>query len=236
MTRVPFASILIATFACFDVCAIGAIAAEPPVGNGVHYVYVVRHGSYDREPGAGDDRVHNGLNAVGHEQARLVGVRLASLPVHIDRLVSSELLRAKQTADDIGKVLHMTPSREASLDECHPTSIDTSAAPVDRARAAACDTARAREWSRWFSATPAHDTIDVLVTHGNVIRWTLLRALGADTKTWPLIDSANASLTLFAVAPDGGVHVVSYDDVGHLPVAVQTWAGTGGGYTARSAR
>ncbi|HEY4224018.1 MAG TPA: histidine phosphatase family protein [Myxococcota bacterium] len=191
-------------------------------GHGVHYLYVVRHGIYDRDNTAVDDRSHNGINAKGHEQARLAGVRLASLPLHIDHLVSSEFLRAKETADDIGKVLHLTPARDALLNECTPTTTTTTNA--------ACDAARAAAWSRWFVATPARDTVDVLVSHGNVIRWTLLRALGVDTRSWPQLDSANGSLTIFAVAPDGSAHLVSYDDVGHLPVSIQTWAGSGGGY------
>jgi broad specificity phosphatase PhoE len=204
---------------------LASLASRAAPATGVHYVYVVRHGAYDRDPSAHDDRTYNGLNAVGHEQARLVGVRLASLPVHVDHLVSSEFLRAKETADDVGKLLHMTATRDASLNECHPTSSDGG----DKAEAAACDAARATAWSRFFSATPDHDTVDVVVTHGNVIRWTLLKALGADTKTWPLLDSANGSLTVFAVAPNGDVHVVTYDDVGHLPVEIQTWLGGGVG-------
>jgi broad specificity phosphatase PhoE len=198
------------------------LAATSAHAAGVHYVYVVRHGAYDRDPSARDDRAHNGLNAVGHEQARLVGVRLASLPVHVDHLVSSEFLRAKETADDIGKVLHMTAVRDATLNECHPGSD------------AACDAARVTEWTKYFAATPDKDTVDVIVTHGNVIRWTLLRALNADTKAWPSLDLANGSISVFAVEASGEVHVVTYDDVGHLPVELQTWLGTGVGVTARA--
>ena len=56
-------------------------------------IYMVRHGIYDRDTSATDDRVSNGLNALGHEQARLAGERLARLPVKFDRLISSEFLR-----------------------------------------------------------------------------------------------------------------------------------------------
>src|SRR5262245_48557867 len=87
--------------------------ATPPAGRGIHFVYLVRHGIYDRDTSATDDRVSNGLNTLGHEQARLVGARLAGLGVKFDRLISSELLRAKQTADDMGALMKMTPTRDA---------------------------------------------------------------------------------------------------------------------------
>ncbi len=205
-------------------------AGPPPPGHGVHFIYLVRHGSYDRDPKAHDDRVANGLNQRGHEQAKLTGRRLSELHVHFDRLISSELLRAKQTADDMGAVMHMTPSRDASLNECSPTSVDAGLlAREGPERAAACDRARALQWVRYFNATPAHDTHDVLVSHGNVIRWELLRTLGADTKLWPLLDIGNCSLTVVAVWPDGTPSLVSFDDVGHLPPALQTFTGRGVG-------
>ena len=50
-----------------------ASGAPPKTLTGVHYVYLVRHGTYDRDTTATDDRISNGLNALGHEQAKLVG-------------------------------------------------------------------------------------------------------------------------------------------------------------------
>ena len=77
----------------------------------MHSIYLVRHGIYDRDTSATDDRVANGLNAQGHEQAKLVGARLAGLPVKMTHLVSSEFLRAAQTADDIAPFVKLTPTR-----------------------------------------------------------------------------------------------------------------------------
>src|SRR5262249_42282216 len=126
-----------------------------------------------RDSTAKDDRVSNGLNTLGHEQARLMGERLAKLPVKFDRLISSELLRAAQTADDIGRLLKMTPARDALLNECTPTSASASIMSGEKpADVAACDSARAAAWQRYFTPTPERDTYDLLVCHGNVIRWT----------------------------------------------------------------
>jgi serine/threonine-protein phosphatase PGAM5 len=205
--------------------------AAQPTGKGVHYVYMVRHGIYDRDTTATDDRTSNGLNALGHEQAKLAGARLASLGIKFDRLISSEFLRAKQTADDIGTLIKMTPTRDGALNECTPASVNATLMASEKpADVAACDSVRAVAWQRYFIPTPTRDTYDVLVCHGNVIRWTLMRALGADTKLWSNQDIGNCSLTIIAVRPDGSIRLVMYSDVGHIPVEKQSWSGRGGGW------
>jgi len=205
--------------------------ATPPAGKGVHYVYMVRHGIYDRDTTATDDRTSNGLNALGHEQAKLVGARLAALGIKFDRLISSEFLRAKQTADDIGALMKMTPTRDGALNECTPASVNATLMAGEKpADVAACDSVRAVAWQRYFVSTPQRDTYDALVCHGNVIRWTLMRALGADTKLWSNQDIGNCSLTIIAVRPDGTIRLVEYSDVGHIPVEKQSWSGRGGGW------
>lgn len=211
----------------------GPVAAQgaAPRPAGVHYVYMIRHGMYDRDTLATDDRVANGLNALGHEQARLVGARLAGLGVRFDRLVSSEYLRAKQTADDMGAIMKLTPTRDGALNECTPTTLYAPyMANHPAGEIAECDSARQVQWARYFVPTPERDTYDVLVCHGNVIRWTLMRAVTADPRNWHLLDVGNGSLTIFAIRPDGTVRTVMYSDVGHLPVEKQTWSGKGGGW------
>lgn len=206
-------------------------AAARPTATGTHFVYLVRHGIYDLDTTATDDRVANGLNAMGHEQARLIGERLAALPLKFDRLISSQYLRAAQTADDMGKAMKMTPTRDSVLNEC--TSTNSNARIMAREKPediAACDAAREVEWTRYFAPTPDRDTYDVLVCHGNVIRWTWMKAIGADVKNWINLDAGNCSLTIISVRPDGTVRPVMYSDVGHIPVAAQTWSGRGGGW------
>jgi serine/threonine-protein phosphatase PGAM5 len=206
-------------------------AQAPKPATGVHYIYLVRHGIYDRDTTATDDRVSNGLNALGHEQAKLVGARLAGLGVKFDRLISSEYLRAKQTADDMGAQMKMTPSRDGLLNECTPNSSNARLMASEKpADVAACDSTLAVAWQRYLVPTPEHDTYDVLVCHGNVIRWTLMRALGADTKNWSNQDAGNCSLTIIAVRPDASIRLAMYSDVGHIPVEKQTWSGRGGGW------
>ena len=238
MTKSLFLSLLLiagASAAWAQTKPTGGYPGAQPVNykapTGVHYVYLVRHGIYDRDTTATDDRVANGLNALGHEQAGLVAARLAALPVKYDHLVSSEYLRAAQTADDIGRVLKLTPTRDGSLNECFPSTNNAKMTANEKPEdIAACDSARAVAWQRYFAPTPDHDTYDLLVCHGNVIRWTMMRAVGADTKNWLNLDGANCGLTIIAVRPEGTTRLVMYSDVGQIPWAKQTWSGKGGGW------
>jgi broad specificity phosphatase PhoE len=64
-----------------------------------------------------DDVAGNGLNALGHEQARLIGARLAALPIRPATLVSSTLRRARETADDMAAAMKLTPLRDSLLQD-----------------------------------------------------------------------------------------------------------------------
>jgi serine/threonine-protein phosphatase PGAM5 len=203
---------------------------------GVHYVYLIRHGMYDRDSTA-DDRVGNHLNALGREQARLVGERLARLPVQPASLVTSDFSRARETAEIIGGVLRMTAVIDTLIHECAPTSERTATASArTQASSAACDTSLAAAWAKYMQPSPASDTHDVLVCHGNVTRWWVTRALGADTRRWPMMDIANASLTIVAVRADGTTRLVMFSDVGHLSLDRQTWTGRGPGWGSETRR
>jgi serine/threonine-protein phosphatase PGAM5 len=195
-------------------------------------VYLIRHGMYDRDSLA-DDRVGNGLNALGREQARMVGARLAALPVKVHALVSSDFTRARETATIVGEALGMTPGVDSLLHECAPLS---TRAELMRNHApeslALCDSNLMAAWAKFMRPTPEADTHDVLVCHGNVIRWFVARALGTDTRQWANMDIANASISVLAVRPDGTTRLVMFSDVGHIPVEKQTWTGRGAGWGA----
>jgi len=215
--------------------ALPSRAADPPrPGAGIHYVYLIRHGIYDPDTSrSADDVVTNGLNALGHEQARLIGARLAALPVAPGALISSDYRRARETAEDIGRLLGKEPVLDTLIHECSPASdrpdYMKSHPPGELA---ACDSNLARAWAKYMAPSPDADRHDVLVCHGNVIRWFVSRALAGDSRRWPWMEIANGSLTILAVRPDGTTRLVCFSDVGHLPVPKQTWTGKGAGWPA----
>ena len=72
-------------------------------------LFLVRHA--EAEPGPPDDL--RALTAQGREQARTLGKRLAANGVRPDALLSSPLLRARETAQELGRALGV----EAETDE-----------------------------------------------------------------------------------------------------------------------
>jgi len=222
------APLLIVALIAMTACPVPAIAAGG--GTGIHYIYLIRHGDYDRNRDLGDPD-SSGLNALGHEQAKLLAARLAELPVRLATLVTSPYPRAYQTARDLEPVLHMTPVVDTLLHECGPTSDRADYMKRHAAEEiAACDSNLARAWARYVVPTPDADRHDVLVCHGNVIRWFVSRAMSGDPAHWLSMDIGNASITIIAVRPDGSPRLVMFSDVGHLPVEKQTWTGKGAGW------
>ena len=201
-----------------------------PSRTGMRYVYLIRHGMYDRVDSL-DDRTANGLSPLGREQARLLGERLREIPVHPRLLVSSGLTRARETGDIVAAILGVPCARDSTIEECTPPRLsDSTATAAAREEAATCAATLERAWERYMRPSAEGDAHDLLVCHANVIRWYVTRALQADPRRWISMGIANASITILAVRPDGSVRLMMYSDVGHLPVEKQTWIGGGSGW------
>jgi len=213
-----------------------ARAQEPRRARGVHYLYLIRHGHYDWDSTVTDDSKGNGLNALGHEQAKLVAERLAGLPVKLHSLVSSNYLRAVETADDMSGILHMKVAVDTLIHECTPRfESRPEYRPLRREdEAIACEANLEAAYAKYFVPTPDADTYDVLVCHGNVIRWLTCKAIGDDVLNWRRMTIGNCSITAFAVQPDGRVMLAAYSDTGHIPPEKQTWTGRGAGWMPRA--
>jgi len=219
------------TFVTLFLAPIARAAGSPPRLHGVHFIYLIRHGAYDRDTVQADDRIGGALNALGHDQGKLIGERLASLPVRFHALATSDFTRARETANDIGVILHMTPMQDSLIHECTPTADrDDYMKNHSPANIAVCDANLQAAWAKYFKPTPDGDTHDLLVSHGNAIRWMVAKALGMDIRAWSHFDIANASLTVINIRADGSMRLAMFSDVGHLPVNKQAWSGMGGGW------
>jgi serine/threonine-protein phosphatase PGAM5 len=189
---------------------------------GTRSLYLIRHGFYDYVAGA-NDRTGNALNSLGREQAGCVAERLASFPIKFTGLVSSEFTRARETGDLIAEKLGQPCRRDARLNEITPPGAGLKPEQLD---AGAEEQLRAA-WEHFAAPNAAGDTHEVLVCHGNVIRWFVCRALGVDTKQWTRFEIANCSITLIQVRPDGSTRVQLFNEIAHVPVEKQTWSGRG---------
>ncbi len=215
-------------FAASHAAASDAEHSALPARDGVRYVYLIRHGEYDHDDKS-DSRNGKHLVALGHEQAGFAGQRLALLSASIGMFVSSQYTRARETADDIGRFIDRTPARDTLLNECTPDSESTEKDST-AAKTAKCDAQVAAAWSKYMTPSPENDAVDVLVCHGNVIRWLVSRALGTQGSLWRKMDIGNASITVVAIKADGTTKLATFSDVGHIPVAKQTWTGNGPGW------
>jgi serine/threonine-protein phosphatase PGAM5 len=145
-------------------------------------IYLVRHGQYTFE----DSRGEGSLTEVGREQARLTAQRLRSLP--IKAIACSTLQRAVETAETIAVELsHASSRRSRSLRECVPCL------PSDEAAAFAEITpeeiARGGEqasqaFDRFFTHPRRGDRRELLVCHGNLIRYFVCRVLRIPPEAW----------------------------------------------------
>lgn len=190
-------------------------------GPGIRTLILVRHGAYD-EDDPRDPDVGRALTDEGREQARLTGERLAAFPLAVDALHSSTMTRARQTAEIIGAALGMAPRPTRLLRECTPPSEreDIMARETPQALAACRDTLD-QAWARFLRPSPGRDSVEVLVAHGNVIRFLTARALGLDPLRWLRMGIGHCSLTTIRVRADGSCQVVEVGDVGHLPPRLQ---------------
>jgi phosphohistidine phosphatase len=74
-------------------------------------VYLVRHA--EAAPGEPDDL--RALTPEGRRAARALGERLAAEDVRPDALISSPLLRARETAEEIGRAVGVEPEADDRL-------------------------------------------------------------------------------------------------------------------------
>jgi serine/threonine-protein phosphatase PGAM5 len=177
---------------------------------GTRTLLLVRHGEYTPVDGGK-------LTAIGREQAKLTGRWIAGQGVRVDVVWSSTLPRARETADILAKNLAGLRARirrtgvlrEGMYSKLPGFDVTERESEADRARAD-------RAWAQFFRAS-RRDRLEVVVCHGNLIRWFVCRALRVPGARWIRMNSAYASMTRIVVRPTGTIRVVSYNETAHLP-------------------
>mmetsp|Transcript_2928 Transcript_2928/g.4046 ORF Transcript_2928/g.4046 Transcript_2928/m.4046 type:complete len:93 (-) Transcript_2928:29-307(-) len=66
---------------------------------------------------------------------------------------------------------------------------------------------------------------DIVVCHGNVIRYFALRALQLPPEAWLRLCTFNCSITYLVVRPTGSVSLRTLGDIGHLDMKETTFSG-----------
>ena len=178
----------------------------------MRHLYFVRHGHYHK-PDSPDGK----LTAIGRRQARRTGRRLASVP--IEAIHGSDLMRAAETPFILAEALGgLSVKRSKVLREMHPTSVPGVQVPLETRRRGKRNLDAIV--SRYFR-TSRRECHEVVVCHGNLIRSLACHALGVRLTAWLQLDARYRGITHFIVR-DGSIRMVSYNDTGHLPVALVT--------------
>ena len=188
-------------------------------------VVLVRHGNYVADDSI-DEKIGPHLSSLGVAQAYLVGARLRGAATGFDHLYVSPMQRARDTAAAIAPEL---PQRRFEviddLAECTPpTRLADITAREKPADLATCKEKLDRDFDRFFTPASGKEETDLLVCHGNVIRYLTTRALRVDSKAWLEMSVGHASITTIRVEADGTFKVIAIGDVGHIPPNLRTGA------------
>ena len=216
-----------ALLACLAALAAPARAVLPTADKPIRNLYLVRHGEYVHDDTC-DEYVGCELDSLGREQAALVAARLKAMPVTFTSLQCSPMTRARQTAAIIARSFPgLDPARHDDIHECTPpTRRQDVMAGLKPGEADECEAQLEAAAARLLvPATGDRDEHDIVVCHGNVIRWLVCRVLDVDPAAWLGMSIANCSVTIVQVRADGSCKLVSFADSGHIPWERTTYPG-----------
>jgi serine/threonine-protein phosphatase PGAM5 len=205
-----------------SVLLVAEVAAAQSQPGAVRTVYLIRHGAYVADRNA-DPQLGPGLTPLGIAQARLVAARLNGSGVSFDSMTVSPLQRARDTAAVMHETLSKVPLTQSPLlRECTPTLPEAVEGEVARERAA-CTKQLDQAFAQFLVPAQGAERNDILVAHGNVIRYLTMKALKVDAPVWAALSVAHASLTVIEVRPDGSARVLAVGDSGHIPGPLVSW-------------
>jgi len=207
-------------------CALLALATAPlstqaQNSQPIRTIYLVRHGAYLPDPKA-NPQSGPGLSTLGIAQARLVATRFRSMPIAFDSLTSSTMTRAQQTTAVVHEqIADVSASASPLLSECTPPARMPLRDPP--ASLSACKERLDAAFAKFFTPAVGQNRNDILVCHGNVIRYLTTKALGVDGGSWVAMSVGHTSLTVIQVLGNDVFRIVSVGDIGHLPSTLQSW-------------
>lgn len=227
MKKLKFKSLLIILL--FTISFVGNIYSQTNDSEkkGTRTIYLIRHGHYD-EADERDEYIGKELTPLGISQARLVAARLKAMPVNFNSLISSTMTRAKQTALVINQEFPELELKQNSLiSECTPpTWREDVMAKTDSAEFSECVENIEKAFQEYFIPSPdENDRNDIIVCHGNVIRYFVTKVLKVDPLSWLQMSITNCSLTIVRITPDGSMRLDAFSDYGHIPENLRTFTG-----------
>jgi serine/threonine-protein phosphatase PGAM5 len=177
---------------------------------GTRFLVLVRHGQYETENGGK-------LSSLGREQAALTARFLAKIDP--DVIWSSTLVRAKETADILAQKMGSPVRRSGLLREGMYSKVEGYETPADERRE---DKQRADRAYETIFRTTRSDRTEIVVCHGNLIRYLVCRSLHAPIGKWLRMTTNHCGITRILIRDTGAVRVMSYNETAHLPPKLVT--------------
>jgi serine/threonine-protein phosphatase PGAM5 len=179
-------------------------------------LYLVRHGYHDL---TSSHKLGGSLTPIGVEQAQLTAQRFRSLP--ITTIHCSTLPRAAETAEIIAQELaDVRFHRSRGLWEripCIPPAW-TEYFKVYPSKSLERDKKQAEKaFDKYFKRAQGQDKHEIIVSHGNLIRYFICRVLQVQPEGWGNMDMCNCGISEVLIRSGGQMVLVSHNDVSHLP-------------------
>lgn len=227
MKKLKFKSLLIILL--FTISFVGNIYSQTNDSEkkGTRTIYLIRHGHYD-EADERDEYIGKGLTPLGIAQARLVASRLKGMPIEFSSLISSTMTRARQTAMIINQEFpELNLKQNELICECTPPSWRKDIMiGADTTEKEQCVKNIEQAFKEFFIPSPdENDRNDIIVCHGNVIRYFVTKVLKVDTMSWLQMSITNCSLTIVRITPNGSMKLDTFSDYGHIPENMRTFTG-----------
>lgn len=210
------------------------------MGMATRTIYLIRHGQHihvaraDGNEGwsaerAFDDEIvrqqDGGLTTIGRKQAELTAARFRAQPIHV--IHTSTLPRAVETATSIATALPNTPvATERGLWECVPhvpaklahraKEFPPALLERDQAHAIAA-------FERYFHPSDSDNQQEIIVCHGNLIRYFICRVLEVTPDAWINMYTYNCGVSEVQIQPEGECILISFNEMGHLPTDLRTF-------------
>ncbi|MFC2173170.1 histidine phosphatase family protein [Acidobacteriota bacterium] len=185
---------------------------------GIRQIYLVRHGQHIKDKKLDPGSLGPSLTGLGIRQAKHTAKALST--IGINAVHCSSLTRAKQTAEIIALAfpgIKVRPSR--LLWECVPTRIKS--LPIDK-NTIEQDRERAERVLLKHFKPARVDRHEIIVAHGNLIRYLVCRVLGLRRTAWSKLGTFNCSITRVMIDPKGPKILLSFNENHHIPSTLRT--------------
>jgi serine/threonine-protein phosphatase PGAM5 len=169
-------------------------------------VYLVRHGQYELALGNAGS-----LTELGRRQAVETGAWLKATGTTFDSIHVSSILRAQQTAELICAQLGAPFKSSDLLCEGFPTALE-----IEQRKTARADRKRFDAAYPVFFATPLRSSTELLICHGNIIRYFVCRALQIPVTRWIQMGTNHAGITRIVIKGSGLSGVASFNETSHF--------------------